>query len=101
MVANHQGLTQYWAPQHIFALNMVLTSTCRVAAALDIEPWLQSMLKPSIKPQVYFYLFIFLMQQHGYALHSKIMHFIRGNYLSSYHGMYACFTSHGTYSLTT
>ena len=45
--------------------------------------------------------FFFLMQQHGYALHSKIMHFIRGSYLGSYHGMYACFTSHGTYSLTT
>ncbi len=32
---------------------------------------------------------------------NKIMHFIRGSYLGSYHGMYACFTSHGTYSLTT
>ncbi len=49
---------------------------------------------------VFIYSF-FLMQQHGYALHGKIMHFIRGSYLGSYHGMYACFTSHGTYSLTT
>ncbi len=31
----------------------------------------------------------------------KIMHFIRGSYLGSYNGMNACFTSHGTYSLTT
>ncbi len=50
---------------------------------------------------VFIYSFIFLMQQHGYALHSKIMHFIRGSYLGSYHGMCARFTSHGTYSLTT
>jgi hypothetical protein len=48
------------------------------------------------------FLFIhFFMQQHGYALHNKIMDFIRGSYLGSYHSMYACFTSHGTYSLTT
>jgi hypothetical protein len=26
---------------------------------------------------------------------------IRGSYLGSYNGIYACFTSHGTYSLTT
>jgi hypothetical protein len=51
---------------------------------------------------IFIYLFIyFLMQQHGYALHSKIVHFIRGSYLGSYHGMYACFTSHGTFCLTT
>jgi hypothetical protein len=50
---------------------------------------------------VFLLIHLFLMQQHGYALHSKIMHFIRGSYLGSYHGMYACFTSHGTYSLTT
>jgi hypothetical protein len=40
--------------------------------------------------------YVFFMQQHGLL----IMHFIRGIYLGSYNGMYACFTSHGTYSLT-
>ncbi len=50
---------------------------------------------------MFLFIHFVLMQQHGYALHSKIMHFIRGSYLGSYHGMYACFTSHGTYSLTT
>jgi hypothetical protein len=28
------------------------------------------------------------------------MHFIRGIYLGSYNGMYACFEFHGMYSLT-
>jgi hypothetical protein len=36
------------------------------------------------------YVFIY-----SFFLCSKIMDFIRG--LGSYHGMYACFTSHGTY----
>ncbi len=43
----------------------------------------------------------FLMQQHGYALHSIVLHFIRGIHLGIYNSMYACLTSHGTYSLTT
>jgi hypothetical protein len=30
----------------------------------------------------------FFMQQHGYALHSIIMHFIRDSYLGSYNGMH-------------
>ena len=93
--------------QFIFTLNIIIicmfSSSVTGMFFFPLNIIIISMFSSFVTGMLYLFLFCFIyfVLCSNMALHSIVMHFIRGIYLGIYNGMYACFTSHGTYSLTT